>query len=105
MTRAKAVKTEVTASTQRLRMRSRNSLAAMMPICLGSMAKVMIFSSRIAEKNVLKGRFTDVQIGDPATERCQGLENRHLGFALAMHGGPLAIHIDLGALQRGDDAP
>src|SRR5574340_204432 len=94
MTSANAVKTAATATTQRLRMRSRNSLAAMRPTCPGSIASRMSVR-RVAEKDVFERGLAKLEVEHAFPERGNCLEHRHLQFAAAPDRRPVAAKLDV----------
>src|SRR5574340_683215 len=91
MASANTVNTSATASTQRLRMRSQNSLPAMMPIWLNSIEPPLIGKT---EEYVFERRFAHVQVEHPAAERGKGFEHRHLCFTPALHRNVVVIGFD-----------
>src|SRR3990167_601593 len=83
MTSANTVKIRLTASTQRLRMRSRNSLVAMVRMGANSMQQSLTGES---EKYVFQRRFPHMQILHLWPERGDGGQHLHFLFAGAVYG-------------------
>src|SRR3990167_6225559 len=88
MTSANTVKIRLTASTQRLRMRSRNSLAAMVRMGANSMQQSLTGES---EKYIFQRRFPYMQILHLRAERGDAGQYLHFQFAGAVHGNAVCI--------------
>src|SRR5512139_2684007 len=82
MASANTVNTSATASTQRLRMRSQNSLPAMMPIWVNSIDAPLIGKT---EEYVFERRFAHVQVEHSAVECSKGFDHGHLVFTPALY--------------------
>src|SRR5690606_18049449 len=79
---ANTVNTSATASTQRLRMRSQNSLPAMVATCENSMIRLSV---REPEEHVFERRLAHREVAHLAIEGGQGGDHRHLGVARTLH--------------------
>src|SRR5574340_589192 len=102
MASANTVNTSATASTQRLRMRSQNSLPAMMPIWVNSIEPPLIGK---AEEYVFERRFAHMQVEYLAVECSKGFEHGHLGFAPALHRDVVVIGFDGADRQMAQGGP
>src|SRR5574340_495888 len=102
MASANTVNTSATASTQRLRMRSQNSLPAMMPLLVNSIEPPLIGK---AEEYVFERRFAHMQVEYLAVECSKGFEHGHLGFAPALHRDVAVVRFDGADRQMAQGGP